>query len=286
LYARFFHKLMRDEGLISSDEPFVRLLTQGMVLKDGSKMSKSKGNTVEPAALIEQYGADTVRLFTMFAAPPNQSLEWSDSGVEGSARFLRKLWRTMIAHNASNIVDLRELPLNSEQKALRLKTHSTLLKVGDDIGRRQTFNTAIAAVMELVNTVTKFQEEQDIISDTTVARTSLSVVHEALEIILLALSPIVPHFCHALWKHLGHADAIINCPWPAADNAALVQDEVHMVIQVNGKLRSKLTVPKDCDQSIIERLALADSHVCKFTDGLTVRKVIVVPGKLVNIVVS
>jgi leucyl-tRNA synthetase len=286
LYARFFHKLMRDEGLISSDEPFVRLLTQGMVLKDGSKMSKSKGNTVEPAALIEQYGADTVRLFTMFAAPPNQSLEWSDSGVEGSARFLRKLWRTMIAHNASNIVDLRELPLNSEQKALRLKTHSTLLKVGDDIGRRQTFNTAIAAVMELVNTVTKFQEEQDIISDTTVARTSLSVVHEALEIILLALSPIVPHFCHALWKHLGHADAIINCPWPAADNAALVQDEVHMVIQVNGKLRSKLTVPKDCDQSIIEGLALADSHVCKFTDGLTVRKVIVVPGKLVNIVVS
>ena len=286
LYARFFHKLMRDEGLISSDEPFVRLLTQGMVLKDGSKMSKSKGNTVEPAALIEQYGADTVRLFTMFAAPPNQSLEWSDSGVEGSARFLRKLWRTMIAHNAANIIDFRELPLNSEQKALRLKTHSTLLKVGDDIGRRQTFNTAIAAVMELVNTVTKFQEEQDIHGDTTVARTSLSVVHEALEIILLALSPIVPHFCHALWKHLGHADAIINCPWPAADNAALVQDEVHMVIQVNGKLRSKLTVPKDCDQSIIERLALADSHVCKFTDGLTVRKVIVVPGKLVNIVVS
>ena len=286
LYARFFHKLMRDEGLISSDEPFVRLLTQGMVLKDGSKMSKSKGNTVEPAALIEQYGADTVRLFTMFAAPPNQSLEWSDSGVEGSARFLRKLWRTMIAHNADNIIDFRELPLNSEQKALRLKTHSTLLKVGDDIGRRQTFNTAIAAVMELVNTVTKFQEEQDIISDTTVARTSLSVVHEALEIVLLALSPIVPHFCHALWKHLGHADAIINCPWPAADNSALIQDEVHMVIQVNGKLRSKLTVPKDCDQSIIERLALEDSHVCKFTDGLTVRKVIVVPGKLVNIVVS
>jgi leucyl-tRNA synthetase len=286
LYARFFHKLMRDEGLISSDEPFVRLLTQGMVLKDGSKMSKSKGNTVEPAALIEQYGADTVRLFTMFAAPPNQSLEWSDSGVECSARFLRKLWRTMIAHNAANIIDFRELPLNSEQKALRLKTHSTLLKVGDDIGRRQTFNTAIAAVMELVNTVTKFQEEQDIISDTTVARTSLSVVHEALEIVLLALSPIVPHFCHALWKHLGHADAIINCPWPAADNSALIQDEVHMVIQVNGKLRSKLTVPKDCDQSIIERLALEDSHVCKFTDGLTVRKVIVVPGKLVNIVVS
>ncbi|TFH71467.1 leucine--tRNA ligase [Gammaproteobacteria bacterium LSUCC0112] len=286
LYARFFHKLMRDEGLVSSNEPFIRLLTQGMVLKDGSKMSKSKGNTVEPAALIEQYGADTVRLFTMFAAPPNQSLEWSDSGVEGSARFLRKLWRTMMSHDAANIIDFRDLTLNSEQKALRFKTHSTLLKVGDDLGRRQTFNTAVAAVMELVNTVTKFQEEQDIQSDTEVARINLSVVHEALEIILLALSPIVPHFCHALWKHLGHADAIINCPWPIADNTALIQDEIQMVIQVNGKLRSKLTVPKDCDPAIIERLALADSHVCKFTDGMTVRKVIVVPEKLINIVVA
>jgi len=286
LYARFFHKLMRDEGLISSSEPFIRLLTQGMVLKDGSKMSKSKGNTVEPAALIDQYGADTVRLFTMFAAPPNQSLEWSDSGVEGSARFLRKLWRTMMAHNAANVIDFRDLPLNSEQKALRFKTHSTLLKVGDDLGRRQTFNTAIAAVMELVNSVTKFQEEQDIHSDTDVARINLSVVHEALEIILLALSPIVPHFCHALWKHLGHADAIINCPWPVADNTALIQDEIQMVIQVNGKLRSKLTVPKDCDQAIIERLALADPHVGKFTEGLTVRKIIVVPEKLINIVVA
>ncbi|MDO8909569.1 MAG: leucine--tRNA ligase [Pseudohongiella sp.] len=286
LYARFFHKLMRDEGLISSDEPFVRLLTQGMVLKDGSKMSKSKGNTVEPAALIDQYGADTVRLFTMFAAPPNQSLEWSDSGVEGSARFLRKLWRTMTAHDGTDVIDFRELTLNNEQKALRFKTHSTLLKVGDDFGRRQTFNTAIAAVMELVNAVNKFQEEQDTHSDTEVARINLSVVHEALGIILLALSPIVPHFCHALWNHLGHADAIINCPWPVADNAALVQDEVQMVIQVNGKLRGKLTVAKDCDKTTIERLALADANVRKFTDGHTVRKIIVVPEKLINIVVG
>jgi leucyl-tRNA synthetase len=286
LYARFFHKLMRDEGLISSDEPFVRLLTQGMVLKDGSKMSKSKGNTVEPAALIDKYGADTVRLFTMFAAPPNQSLEWSDSGVEGSARFLRKLWRTMMAHNAANIIDFRDLTLNSEQKILRFKTNSTLLKVGDDFDRRQTFNTAIAAVMELVNAVTKFKEEQDIHSATDIARTNLSVVHEALEIILLALSPIVPHFCHALWNHLGHADAIINCPWPAADNMALIQDEVQMVIQVNGKLRGKLSVVKDCDRPTIEKLALSDSNVQKFTDGLTIHKIIVVPEKLINIVVS
>jgi leucyl-tRNA synthetase len=286
LYARFFHKLMRDEGLISSDEPFVRLLTQGMVLKDGSKMSKSKGNTVEPAALIEQYGADTVRLFTMFAAPPNQSLEWSDSGVEGSARFLRKLWRTMTAHDGTDVINFRDFTLNNEQKALRYKTHSTLLKVGDDFGRRQTFNTAIAAIMELVNAVNKFQEEQDTQSDTEVARINLSVVHEALGIILLALSPIVPHFCHALWNHLGHADAIINCPWPIADNAALVQDEVQMVIQVNGKLRGKLTVAKDCDKTTVEKLALADSNVQKFTNGLTVRKVIVVPEKLINIVVG
>lgn len=286
LYARFFHKLMRDEGLISSDEPFKRLLTQGMVLKDGSKMSKSKGNTVEPAALIEQYGADTVRLFTMFAAPPSQSLEWSDSGVEGSARFLRKLWRTMTAHDGTDVINFRDFTLNNEQKALRFKTHSTLLKVGDDFGRRQTFNTAIAAVMELVNAVNKFQDEQDTKSDTEVARINLSVVHEALGIILLALSPIVPHFCHALWKHLGHADAIINCPWPVADNSALVQDEVQMVIQVNGKLRGKLTVAKDCDTTSIEQLALADANVQKFTEGLTVRKIIVVPEKLVNIVVS
>ena len=286
LYARFFHKLMRDEGLISSDEPFVRLLTQGMVLKDGSKMSKSKGNTVEPAALIEQYGADTVRLFTMFAAPPNQSLEWSDSGVEGSARFLRKLWRTMTAHDGTDVVNFRDYTLNNEQKALRFKTHSTLLKVGDDFGRRQTFNTAIAAVMELVNAVNKFQDEQDTLSDTEVARLNLSVVHEALSIILLALSPIVPHFCHALWRHLGHADAIINCPWPVADNTALIQDEVQMVIQVNGKLRGKLLVAKDSDRATVEQLALADANVQKFTAGLTVRKIIVVPEKLVNIVVS
>ena len=286
LYARFFHKLMRDEGLIASNEPFVRLLTQGMVLKDGSKMSKSKGNTVEPAALIEQYGADTVRLFTMFAAPPNQSLEWSDSGVEGSARFLRKLWRTMTAHDGTDVVNFRDYTLNNEQKALRFKTHSTLLKVGDDFGRRQTFNTAIAAVMELVNAVNKFQDEQDTLSDTEVARLNLSVVHEALGIILLALSPIVPHFCHALWRHLGHADAIINCPWPVADNTALIQDEVQMVIQVNGKLRGKLLVAKDSDRTTVEQLALADANVQKFTAGLTVRKIIVVPEKLVNIVVS
>jgi len=286
LYARFFHKLMRDEGLVSSDEPFMRLLTQGMVLKDGTKMSKSKGNTVEPAALIDQYGADTVRLFTMFAAPPSQSLEWSDSGVEGSARFLRKLWRTMAAHKADGVVNLATAQLSAEQKQLRFKTHSTLQKIGDDYGRRQTFNTAVAAVMELVNAVNKFQEEHDTTNESDVARLNLSVVHEALEIVLLALSPIVPHFCHVLWQHLGHSSAIINQPWPTVDSSALIQDEIHLVIQVNGKLRGKLTVARDCDKATLEKLALADSNVQKHTEGLTVRKIIVVPEKLVNIVVG
>ena len=286
LYARFFHKLMRDEGLIGSDEPFKRLLTQGMVLKDGTKMSKSKGNTVEPAALIEQYGADTVRLFTMFAAPPNQSLEWSDSGVEGSARFLRKLWRTMAAHDASDIVSIDTQLLSAQQKQLRFKTHSTLQKVADDFGRRQTFNTAIAAVMELVNAINKFQD--DVPGDTSEQQCAQnkSIVHEALEIVLLTLSPIVPHFCHALWQHLGHQEAIIDCPWPAIDETAMVQDEIQLVIQVNGKLRGKLDVAKDTDTTTLETLALADINVQKFTDGKSVSKIIVIPGKLINIVVS
>lgn len=285
LYARFFHKLMRDEGLIGSDEPFKRLLTQGMVLKDGTKMSKSKGNTVEPATLIEQYGADTVRLFTMFAAPPNQSLEWSDSGVEGSARFLRKLWRTMTAHDASGIEAIDVQALTAEQKQLRFKTHSTLQKVADDIGRRQTFNTAIAAVMELVNAINRFQDDAAQAQGAANAM-DRGVVHEALEVVLLTLSPIVPHFCHVLWHHLGHPGAIIDCPWPAVDESALEQDRIQLVIQVNGKLRGKLEVAKDTDKKTLEDLALADSNVQKFTDGHTVRKIIVVPGKLINIVVS
>lgn len=286
LYARFFHKLMRDERLLSSNEPFQRLLTQGMVLKDGSKMSKSKGNTVEPADLISQYGADTVRLFTMFAAPPNQSLEWSDSGVEGSSRFLRKLWRTIQAHTPVAVNDLHTQPLNPAQKQLRYKTHTTLQKVTDDLGRRQTFNTAIAAVMELVNTVTRFQEDQDLGGDTETARLNQAVVHEAFEIVLLSLSPIVPHFCHALWQHLGHQDAIVNQAWPEADGTALIQDEVQVVIQVNGKLRGKLDVPKDTDKAALEALAMNDHNVQKHIDGLNIRKVIVVPNKLINIVVG
>jgi leucyl-tRNA synthetase len=280
LYARFFHKLMRDEGLVSSDEPFKRLLTQGMVLKDGSKMSKSKGNTVEPAELIEKYGADTVRLFTMFAAPPTQSLEWSDSGVEGSARFLRKLWRICMEHISVDNAELDRSQLTEAQKELRLKTHSTLQKISDDFGRRQTFNTAVAAVMELVNTITRFQESA------TSNTNDQAVTREALEIVLLALSPIVPHFCHALWQRFGHQTAIIDETWPSVDEEALVQDSVQFVVQVNGKLRGKLSAAADADQDTLMTLAKADENVQRFLEEKTVRKVIVVPGKLINIVVG
>lgn len=282
LYARFFHKLMRDEGLVSSDEPFKRLLTQGMVLKDGSKMSKSKGNTVEPAELIEKYGADTVRLFTMFAAPPTQSLEWSDSGVEGSARFLRKLWRICMEHISVDNAELDRSQLTDAQKELRLKTHSTLQKISDDFGRRQTFNTAVAAVMELVNTITRFQENTDANKNAN----DQAVTREALEIVLLALSPIVPHFCHALWQRFGHQTAIIDETWPSVDEDALIQDSVQFVVQVNGKLRGKLNAAADADQNSLMALAKEDENVQRFLEDKTVRKVIVVPGKLINIVVG
>ena len=279
LYARFFHKLMRNAGLVSSDEPFAHLLTQGMVLKDGSKMSKSKGNTVDPLSLIERYGADTVRMFTMFAAPPEQSLEWSDSGVEGSYRFLKRLWRIVAKHKPVAKADYAALSLSPEQKALRLKTHQTLEKVTDDYGRRHTFNTAIAATMELLNAVSKFTDRHDSAQDNLVAQ-------EALEISVAMLAPVVPHFSHALWEYLGGEGAVIDAAWPAVDPSALVQDSLTLVVQVNGKPRSKLEVSKDASKAELEALALADDTVKKFTAEGEVRKVIVVPGKLVNIVVG
>jgi leucyl-tRNA synthetase len=282
LYSRFFHKLMRDAGMVDSDEPFKHLLTQGMVLKDGSKMSKSKGNTVDPLPLIEKYGADTVRMFTMFASPPDQSLEWSDSGVEGSYRFLKKLWRLVSEHQAVESSAIATLALSPQQKAMRLKTHQSLQKITDDYGRRHTFNTAIAATMELLNTVTKFK---DAASDKTV-KADRQVIQEALEIIVLVLAPIVPHFSHSLWSHLGHDTPAIDAHWPKVDEAALKQDTVLIVVQVNGKLRAKLEVEKDISETDLEALALADETVIRFTETGTVRKVIVVPGKLVNIVVS
>lgn len=278
LYARFFTKLLRDEGLLTCDEPFKRLLTQGMVLKDGSKMSKSKGNTVDPQELIAQYGADTVRLFVMFAAPPEQSLEWSDSGVEGAFRFLKRLWRQAYLHiqsgGSSDALD--KASLTEEQQAMRRQVHQTLQKVTNDMGVRIIFNTAIAANMELVNTLSKFTDE---------SANGKAVRQEALEAIVLMLAPMVPHICHQLWLDLGHQEAVVSAAWPQVDESALAQDNIEYVIQVNGKLRSKISVSTSASSEEIQALALADEQTQKFIDGKPLRKVIVVPNKLVNIVV-
>ena len=277
LYARFFHKLLRDEGLVTSDEPFKRLLTQGMVLKDGTKMSKSRGNTVDPQKLIDRYGADTVRLFSMFAAPPEQSLEWSDSGVEGANRFLRRFWRMVSEHiGRGPVADIEISELDKAQKNLRRKTHETIGKVDDDYGRRQTFNTAIAAVMELCNEVSKL--------DTSSAN-GLAVEREALQAALLLLCPIVPHATEHLWRELCGED-IILARWPLVDSAALSRDELEIVVQVNGKVRAKLSVAVDADKETLEAAALAEENVIRFIEEKTVRKVIVVPGKLVNVVAN
>ncbi|PCJ22861.1 MAG: leucine--tRNA ligase [SAR86 cluster bacterium] len=279
LYARFFHKLMRNEGLVSSDEPFTHLLTQGMVLKDGSKMSKSKGNTVDPLPLIEKYGADTVRMFTMFAAPPDQSLEWSDTAVEGSFRFLKRLWKIVSSHEPLSLSGFSSLDMNEEQTKLRRKTHQTIQKVSDDYDRRHTFNTAIAATMELLNAVSRF-------ADSHKGNVDKLVIQEALEASILMLAPVVPHFCHVLWEYLGHEEAVIDASWPQVDESALTQSTMLIVLQVNGKLRAKIEVAKDTDKAELENLALEHEVIKKYTEKGTVRKVIVVPGRLVNIVVS
>jgi leucyl-tRNA synthetase len=277
LYARFFHKLMRDEGLIKSDEPFSHLLTQGMVLKDGSKMSKSKGNTVDPQGLIDQYGADTVRLFTMFASPPDQSLEWDDKGVEGASRFLKRLWNIASATAEQSSAALDTSSLTEEQKAVRRKLHETLRKVSDDIGRRYTFNTAIAAVMELLNELARFEDDSE---------QGRAVMHEAIVAVVLILSPIVPHITQSLWQQLGHDSLLAEQAWPEYDESALERDSIELVVQVNGKLRSKINVPVDADKEAVENIALKDEKIQLNIQDKTVRKVIVVPGSLVNLVVA
>jgi leucyl-tRNA synthetase len=323
LYARFFHKLLRDVGLVTSSEPFNRLLCQGMVLAetyyreddagkktwispadvvterddkgqvvstlhkdDGqpviaggvTKMSKSKNNGIDPQAIIDEHGADTVRLFMMFAAPPEQSLEWSDSGVEGAHRFLKRLWRMVSEHVANGQAPgLDTADLTDGQKNLRRKTHETIAKVSDDISRRLTFNTSIAAVMELLNETAKLTDDEP---------QSRAVRQEALDSAVTMLSPIVPHICHQLWHALGHQEPVVDAPWPVADKDAMVRSEIQVVLQVNGKVRAKADVPADIDKSSLETLALANENVVRFTEGKTVRKVIVVPGKLVNVVAN
>ena len=280
LYARFFTKVLRDLGYVEIDEPFINLLTQGMVIKDGAKMSKSKGNVVDPDLLIKKYGADTARLFSLFAAPPEKDLEWNDQGVEGCFRFLNRVWK--LAYDVLPLLQsgaaLDPEKLSDEGKALRRSVHKTIRKVTEDIEERFHFNTAIAAVMELVNTIQAAEPKKD--------PTIAPVLQEAMESIIRLLAPFVPHFAEEVWAGLGHAGGIDKAGWPAYDPAATVDEELLVVVQVNGKLRGKVTVPAAADEAMVKETALADSKVLPFLEGKTVRKVIYVPGKLVNIVVS
>ena len=271
LYARFFHKLLRDCGFLQSDEPFTRLLTQGMVLKDGTKMSKSKGNTVDPQALIDQYGADTVRLFSMFAAPPEQSLEWSDSGVEGAHRFIRKLWQ--FALNAGE--HLKQDDNKKEDGKLRHTLHQILQKANQDMAKQQ-FNTVVSAGMKMLNALTKNPME----------RLAPATVKEGLSILLRLLNPIIPHMTHALWQDLGFGEDIAHATWPEADPTALQVSQHTIVVQVNGKRRDSIDVPADAAQSTVEDLAKNADNVAQHLSGKTIRKVIYVPKRLVNIVVG
>ncbi len=322
LYFRFFHKLLRDAGFVTSDEPAQKLLCQGMVLADAfyytsptneriwvsptqvtlerdekgriikatdpegrelvhtgmTKMSKSKNNGIDPQEMVEKYGADTVRLFMMFASPAEMTLEWQESGVEGAKRFLGRVWNLVYEYSqnpAKTALDVTAL--SADQKALRRDVHKTIAKVSDDIGRRQTFNTAIAAVMELMNKLTRvpLESEQD-----------RAVMAEALSAVVRMLYPITPHICFELWKALDNESTIDNAEWVKADEAAMVEDEKLIVVQVNGKVRGKVTIAADADEETVKTVAFADENVKKFTDNTQIVKVIYVPGKLLNVVVK
>ena len=322
LYSRFWTRFLKDLGSVAFKEPFAKLFTQGMVLNevffrkpetgrveyfnpadvevtldataqrriavlrsDGEEvesggvvtMSKSKNNGVDPQALVDEFGADTARLFTMFAAPPEQTLEWSDEGVQGAYRFIKRLWKAVHEHVVHGVqAPLDKAALNDGQRSIRRQAHQTLAKITDDIGRRRTFNTAIAAAMELLNALAKFPQESP---------QDRSVMQEALEIVVVGLSPIIPHVTHAMWRGLGHPTALIDEPWPAVDASALQTSSVAMVVQVNGKLRGHISVAIGVADDAVRAAALADSHVQKFIGSSPIRKVIIVPGKLVNIVV-
>ncbi len=323
LYARFFHKLMRDEGLVNSNEPFAKLLTQGMVIADTyyrmlpngarewfnpdqvniesdskgktlsatlisdgqpvvvggvEKMSKSKNNGVDPQVMIDEYGADTCRLFMMFASPPDMSLEWSDSGIEGASRFMKRVWRLAYKHvNAGSHDGLDSATLTDAQKDIRRSIHAVIKHASQDVGQHQKFNTAIAQVMTLMNVLEKAPTE---------TAQDRALLHEGMETVVLLLAPITPHICHELWQQLGHTTPVIDALWPQVDESALVQDTLSIVIQVNGKLRGHIDVPASASREDIEAAARANENVLRYVDGLSIRKVIVVPNKLVNIVAN
>ncbi|MGB0691244.1 MAG: leucine--tRNA ligase [Pseudomonadales bacterium] len=278
LYARFFHKVMRDEGLVASDEPFEKLLALGMVLKDGSKMSKSAGDAGDPQHLMDKHGADAVRMAMMFSAPPEQSFEWSEHGVESAERWLRtRLWNPVTEHMAKgDVPKIDPAALTTEQKDLRRLTHETLAKCEDDYGRRLAFNTVVAAVMSLMNQVIKFEDDSP---------QGQAVVREALTVAVLAMSPITPHACHLLWEQLG-LGAIEDADWLPVDESALVKTSVELVVQVNGKVRGKLEVTVDAGEDAVVELARGNENVEKFLVDKTIRKVIYVPNKILNFVVG
>ena len=280
LYSRFFFRCLRDLGLVEGDEPFDNLLCQGMVLKDGSKMSKSKGNTVDPEGLISKYGADTVRLFVMFAAPPDQSLEWSDQGVQGSFRFLNRIWNLIQEHVDTGIPEKEEFDNNNKEAlSLRIKTHQTLKKVKDDYERRHAFNTAIASVMELSNKIPKeFITNNSSLSER-------SAAHEAIMNIVIMLAPITPHLSQHLWWELGKDSPIIDHAWPEADPELLIEETVEIAVQINGKLRATVNLDPNANQETFENKALADVNVQKYLENKDIKKIIFVPGRLINIVI-
>ena len=292
LYARFFNKLMRDAGLIKNDEPFTNLLTQGMVLKDGSKMSKSKGNTVDPQALIDEYGADTARLFTMFASPPEQSLEWSDAGVEGANRFLKRLWsfgyakqpHINLASSQNPRLNINLLDAPETIKNTWREINLVLKQANYDYTKHQ-LNTVVSASMKILNTLERLPLSGEIHNSIAYLNYYMECVRDSLSILLRLLAPIAPHITHELWRELGYGDDILTASWPEVDEAALVQDEVTLVIQVNGKLRGSMTVARSLDKEALEKFSLTQPCVQKYlADGVSVRKIIVVPNKLINIV--
>lgn len=291
LYARFFHKLMRDEGLLNSDEPFVRLLTQGMVLNQGAKMSKSKGNVVDPQALIERYGADTVRLFMMFAAPPEQSLEWSDSGVEGAYRFLKRVWafgyeNREIIHAQNHLPTSNQLGTTNWEKADPAQTEifRQIYEILDQAKydfERQQFNTVVSGCMKIMNLIAKIPDAQP---DTIDIRDI--VIHKSFSILLRLLAPMTPHITHQLWSDLDYPGVILDAEWPKAAAIVFKVDTIELVVQVNGKLRSRVRVAHDADQTAIENTVKDDNKVQQALNGKAIKKMIVVPGKLVNVVTA
>jgi leucyl-tRNA synthetase len=280
MYARFFTKFLYDIKMLSVQEPFTNLLTQGMVLKDGAKMSKSRGNVVSPEEIINAYGADTARLFILFASPPERDLEWSDQGVEGAYRFLNRVWR--LVTNSIEALQSVNLPadykeLDPAAKALRFKTHATIKKVSEDIEERFNFNTAISAIMELTNAINAYrdQEEQD-----------LCVLKEAIQTLLVLLCPFSPHITEELWSMMGNQTSIHLQSWPVYDPEALVQDEIEIVLQISGKVRDRIMVPAQASEDDLRAIALDNPKIKELTKAQNIAKIIIVPGKLVNVVVK